>query len=496
MIELGCALNDLSSRGLERLVDGPEEPSRNHVLGVEDAHDLAAALGEGDVQRLRLVLLVVAVDDDAEARVVTGRIDGDPVRFRVVVTDDDEDLERGMVETGQLGHGCAENLLLVPRRHDQREREGGLERGACELRLGEGVGVAPGVEHERDRRCANERQEPEHDHQERLADPERVLVRIQAEEENQRQPGNAGREGACPLECGLEVARRDRRHAELEHESGRLTGDPEGHLRFAHRSIAENDRNLRDAKAGKRRAVRQLDLKAVAARLRLLMLDPLEDLAAEALEPAGQIANRQAEQQARVQRSCPADQTAAQRPRLDDAPVDVARPEHDVGSPGGGDQGAEVGRVVREVAVHLRDQVVAASERPRESRPIRASQALLPAAVDDLHPSVLRGQLVRHPARAVGRSVVEDEDRAVQTARVEHAQKRRDEGADVLDLVVCRDADAQPRRLGRRCGRVRSRERPGTRKRPASAERPPLVRQEADRRDEDHRHAPGRGGFP
>jgi hypothetical protein len=42
----------------------------------------------------------------------------------------------------------------------------------------------------------------------------------------------------------------------LSTSSGRLTGDPERHLRFAHRSIAENDRNLRDAKARQARAQR------------------------------------------------------------------------------------------------------------------------------------------------------------------------------------------------------------------------------------------------
>src|SRR5271165_2368871 len=88
-----------------------------------------------------------------------------------------------------------------------------------------------------------------------------------------RPPAPASAEAAAP--------------AQLRQHDERLQRDPRRHLAASVPALAEHDRNLHDGEAALYRALRQLDLEAVAMRADRLEVDRLEHLAPEALEAAG-----------------------------------------------------------------------------------------------------------------------------------------------------------------------------------------------------------------
>ena len=102
---------------------------------------------------------------------------------------------------------------------------------------------------------------------------------------------------------------------------------------------------------------------------------------------------------------------------------------------GGVDEPTDVGRVVREVAVHLEDQLGAVLERAAEAGEVRGAEALLARAVQDGHAVELGGERVRDVSGAVGRVVVDHEH-----AHAEAVQ-RANHALDVLALVVGGEAD-------------------------------------------------------
>ena len=94
---------------------------------------------------------------------------------------------------------------------------------------------------------------------------------------------------------------------------------------------------------------------------------------------------------------------------------------------------------MREVAVHLEDQIGTVGEGAAEDGDVRRAEPLLRPAVQDGD----EGEVLREPvgdlAGAVGRVVVDDED--VDAERLEGAQHRLDVGA----LVIGREADRRLR---------------------------------------------------
>ncbi|GAA3220874.1 hypothetical protein GCM10020256_27280 [Streptomyces thermocoprophilus] len=111
--ELHSALDDVGAGGAEGVVDVGEEFGVDLVLGVEDPDDVAAAVRQRRVHGLRFVLLLVGVDDDADARVAGGGLFGDGGRLRVVVADDDDDLEVGVGGLQQPLDGVVQHGLFV-----------------------------------------------------------------------------------------------------------------------------------------------------------------------------------------------------------------------------------------------------------------------------------------------------------------------------------------------------------------------------------------------
>ena len=94
------------------------------------------------------------------------------------------------------------------------------------------------------------------------------------------------------------------------------------------------------------------------------------------------------------------------------APVDVARAQHDVGVFGRLDQERDLGRVVREVGVHLDDEIRAPGKGVIEPGDVGGAEALLRRSVKHLDVVTLGREAVGDLAGAVGRVVVDDEDAA------------------------------------------------------------------------------------
>src|SRR5438067_7435418 len=136
----------------------------------------------------------------------------------------------------------------------------------------------------------------------------------------------------------------------------------------------------------------------------------LQHRAAEALEAAGEVADGQAEHAPRVPGATAAHEPADEAPVSDAAARDVARPEHEIGVLGGGDQARQVSRAMREVRVHLEHELSTAVERSAEAGQVGGAKTLLARAVQNLEAMDLTREPIRDRARAVRRVVVDDED--------------------------------------------------------------------------------------
>ena len=141
------------------------------------------------------------------------------------------------------------------------------------------------------------------------------------------------------------------------------------HLAFAHPPVDEHDRYFGDAEPVHIAAVVHLDLEGVAVGVHRLQVEVLQDTPAEALEPAGQVADRHAQNDACVERSAAADEGAQKRPVARAAAGHPARADRCV-RPSAGHrrtQAQQVGRIVRKIGVHLEDELGARGERAPES---------------------------------------------------------------------------------------------------------------------------------
>ena len=101
---------------------------------------------------------------------------------------------------------------------------------------------------------------------------------------------------------------------------------------------------------------------------------------------------------------------------------------------------------MRPVGVHLDDDLGAADERDPEAVEIRPAEALFRGPVPDPDPGVDAGQIVGDAAGAVGRAVVDDEQRRAG----QRLEDRGRDARDVLGLVVRREhhPGAGPERAG------------------------------------------------
>ena len=189
------------------------------------------------------------------------------------------------------------------------------------------------------------------------------------------------------------------------------------------------------------RPVGRLDLEGIAAGLQRVEVDRLQDLAAEALEAAGQVPHLHAEREAGVGAAAAADRLPQPAPVRDPAAGHVAGPDHEVGALGRLEQPRQVGGVMGEVGVHLQHQAGAGLERPVESGDVGGAEAFLARAAQDLDLLVPGREPLGDLPGAVGRVVVDDQH----PARGRHlGQDRLDDRLDIRRLVVGREHE--PRR--------------------------------------------------
>ena len=156
----------------------------------------------------------------------------------------------------------------------------------------------------------------------------------------------------------------------------------------------KHDRYLLNLESGKQRTVGHLDLEHIPLRSHATQIDRFEHTAMDAFESAGQIANIDPQDQPRVQPAAAADQPAQQSPVAHAAARHVAGSEHEIGRVRGLQQVAEVRRVVREVGVHLDDELGAAVERVRKPGQVCLTETGFCAAVQHLD-----ARRARSPAR-------------------------------------------------------------------------------------------------
>jgi hypothetical protein len=94
---------------------------------------------------------------------------------------------------------------------------------------------------------------------------------------------------------------------------------------------------------------------------------------------------------------------------------------------------------VREVGVHLEDQVGPVGERHVEAGEVGAPESLLVRPVEHADALDLPGQAIGDLTGAVGRVVVHDQDRVLEPGALQLRQGGPNERLDVLGLVVGRE---------------------------------------------------------
>ena len=101
----------------------------------------------------------------------------------------------------------------------------------------------------------------------------------------------------------------------------------------------------------------------------------------------------------------------------------------------------QVAGVVRQVGVHLEEQVGAAGQRVAKAGDVGLAEALLAGAVQHLDVGVLAGQAVGQLAGAVGRVVVDDQRVELQVVAVGDLADALEGVPQVVAFVVGRKDD-------------------------------------------------------
>ncbi len=103
---------------------------------------------------------------------------------------------------------------------------------------------------------------------------------------------------------------------------------------------------------------------------------------------------------------------------------------------------------MREIGVHLEDQLRAAVQGQLESGQVGLPEALLAGAVQDLHVRVVLRQPVGELSGPVGRGVVHHQDRVVGRRAGQRGPHGAHERLEVVSLVVGRQDDPHGARIG------------------------------------------------
>lgn len=219
-------------------------------------------------------------------------------------------------------------------------------------------------------------------------------------------------------------------------------GDGKGHLGAAGDSIRENDRHLDDTKALAPGVIGGLDLEGIAIRGERAAKDGGKGRAAETFVARGRIHHGQARQQADVKASAVAEEESAQRPIEDAHAALVTRTDDKVIRLRRGKKPRQIGRIVREVGVHLDDAPVTARKRPTEGSAVGAAKPGLGRAMEHAETRMGPHQAFGEGAGAVRRGIVHNQ----QVGRRKRGKDSLDEAWEVLAFVVSGGDDERARR--------------------------------------------------
>jgi hypothetical protein len=187
--------------------------------------------------------------------------------------------------------------------------------------------------------------------------------------------------------------------------------------------------------------VGELHLEAIAGGSRGARLDDPEDVGAVGAKPGRDVPDVQPQHSRRVEVSHSRQDAPGSGPVGDVAATHIPR-AHDHVRPGV-DVPEQFGQrcgIVREVGVHLDDDVVPAAEPVREAGPVRHAEAGLVQLRQYFDLPQFRGDHLGQIRGAIGASVVDDQDVSVSYRGAHLAE----DIGDVLGLEVGRDDDQRP----------------------------------------------------
>src|SRR5260221_4643007 len=216
-------------------------------------------------------------------------------------------------------------------------------------------------------------------------------------------------------------------------------------LRLPEPAFDEDDGHLGDAEPSLLGFVQHFDEERVAVGDHGGDRQARERLAAPAAIAAGAVAGGQVRDEPDVAVAERAEQDPGDRP-VDDAypAVHVPRSDHELVRGGGADERREVGRIVREIAIHLADELRAPFlDGVQQAVDVRAAETAGPGPMQDLDAAGgILHQLVRDRPRPVRGSIVDDEQ-AEAVVREDAGRQQR----EVLAFVIGRRDDEDVHRF-------------------------------------------------
>ena len=157
--------------------------------------------------------------------------------------------------------------------------------------------------------------------------------------------------------------------------------------------------------SGLQRQEQGLDLERVAVRHDAVERQAGDRLAAPAAEAGGAVAHLHPGDRPHVPVGEGAEDQPAQRPVHHADALQVARADDDVVAPRGGDQLRHVARVVRQVGVHLQDELGVGGQRRPHAVEIRPPQPPLAGAVEHRQPARRSARRAGRPGRRCRRAI-------------------------------------------------------------------------------------------
>ena len=246
---------------------------------------------------------------------------------------------------------------------------------------------------------------------------------------------------------------------QLPRRDQRLEQDASRQLRCALPALNENDRRLDDAQTGVRGDEGHVEEEGIAFGDDLVERQLGERRAAPAAVARGDVAQSQAGDRADIEVGKRTEDDAAQRPVHDADAVEVSRTNYEIGAVCRHlDHRRQVLRVVRQVGVHLADQVGVTGNRETEAFEVRDAKAALSCAMEHAHaPGKLGRKCIGNSSRAIRRLIVEhqylgarhrqdvgDENRAGSPVRCRSASGRASSSATAALQTAARQSAPIP----------------------------------------------------